>query len=48
MSNNTLNIRTCADSCSAFLQLIQYIAADGDLVPQYTTEEEEKDTLGVR
>ena len=42
MSNNTVNIRTCSDSCSALLQLIQYIAADGDLAPSY--EQEEPDT----
>ncbi|KAJ7388217.1 Autophagy protein [Desmophyllum pertusum] len=35
MSNNTVHVRTCSDSCSALLQLIQYIAADGDLVPSY-------------
>ena len=39
MSNNTVNVRTCSDSCSALLQLIQYIAADGDLVPRYEQEE---------
>ncbi|XP_020613758.1 autophagy-related protein 2 homolog A-like [Orbicella faveolata] len=39
MSNNTVNVRTCSDSCSALLQLIQYIAADGDLVPSYEPEE---------
>ena len=39
MSNNTVHVRTCSDSCSALLQLIQYIAADGDLVPSYETEE---------
>lgn len=38
MSNNTVNVRTCSDSCSALLQLIQYIAADGDLVPSYEPE----------
>jgi len=32
-------VRTCSDSCSALLQLIQYIAADGDLVPSYEPEE---------
>lgn len=42
MSNNTVNVRTCSDSCSALLQLIQYIAADGDLAPSY--EQEEPDT----
>ena len=42
MSNNTVNIRTCSDSCSALLQLIQYISADGDLAPSY--EQEEPDT----
>ena len=39
MSNNTVHVRTCSDSCSALLQLIQYIAADGDLVPSYEPEE---------
>lgn len=39
MSNNTVNIRTCSDSCSALLQLIQYISADGDLAPSYEQEE---------
>ena len=39
MSNNTVNMRTCSDSCSALMQLIQYIAADGDLVPSYEPEE---------
>ena len=39
MSNNTVNIRTCSDSCSALLQLIQYIATDGDLAPSYKQEE---------
>lgn len=38
MSNNIVNVRTCSDSCSALLQLIQYIAADGDLVPSYEPE----------
>lgn len=38
MSNNTVHVRTCSDSCSALLQLIQYIAADGDLVPSYEPE----------
>ncbi|XP_032229224.2 autophagy-related protein 2 homolog B isoform X2 [Nematostella vectensis] len=39
MSSNTLNVRTCSDSFSALLRLIQYIAADGDMVPSYETEE---------
>lgn len=38
MSNNAVNVRTCSDSCSALLQLVQYIAADGDLVPSYEPE----------
>lgn len=38
MSNNVVNVRTCSDSCFALLQLIQYIAADGDLVPSYEPE----------
>ena len=42
MSNNTVNIRTCSDSCSALLQLIQYISADGDLAPSYEQEEPDR------
>lgn len=38
MSNNIVNVRTCSDSFFALLQLIQYIAADGDLVPSYEPE----------
>ena len=36
MSNNMLNVRTCADSCSALMKLVQYFASDGDLLPVET------------
>ncbi|XP_052273890.1 autophagy-related protein 2 homolog A-like isoform X2 [Dreissena polymorpha] len=31
ISSNHVNIRTCADSLTALIELIQYVAADGDL-----------------
>ncbi|ELU17929.1 hypothetical protein CAPTEDRAFT_154368 [Capitella teleta] len=31
LSNNIVHLRTCADSCHALAELINYIAADGDL-----------------
>ncbi|XP_065067241.1 autophagy-related protein 2 homolog B-like [Rhopilema esculentum] len=31
MSNNVLNIHTCSDSCAALVNLIKYVAADGDI-----------------
>ena len=31
LSNNIVHIRTCADSCRALADLIQYFASDGDL-----------------
>ena len=31
VTNNTVHIRTCADSCSALTKLILYLANDGDL-----------------
>ena len=37
MSNNMLNVRTCADSCAALMKLVQYFASDGDLLPMETT-----------
>ena len=33
MTNNLLNVRTCADSCVALTKLVQYFASDGDLTP---------------
>ncbi|XP_045166071.2 autophagy-related protein 2 homolog A-like [Mercenaria mercenaria] len=33
VSSNLVNIRTCADSCQALIELIKYVAGDGDLYP---------------
>lgn len=35
-SNNVLNIHTCADSCKMLMQLITYIANDGDFKGLYS------------
>lgn len=43
MSNNLLNIRTCADSCVALMKLVQYFASDGDLQSGIVTESNEKE-----
>lgn len=36
VSSNLVNIRTCADSCLMLIDLIKYVAADGDLFPPAT------------
>ncbi|KAG7163547.1 autophagy-related protein 2 homolog A-like [Homarus americanus] len=33
-SNNVIHIRTCADSCKALLELLIYLASDGDLTKE--------------
>lgn len=33
-SNNIIHIRTCADSCKALLELLIYLASDGDLTKE--------------
>lgn len=33
VASNLVNIRTCADSLSALIDLIRYFAADSDLYP---------------
>jgi len=38
MTNNMLNVRTCADSCIALMKLIQYFASDGDLQTGISSE----------
>ena len=50
MSNNMLNIRTCSDSFAAFIKLMQYLAADGDLqdvvsATEFTEHEAEDESL---
>ena len=40
MTNNMLNVRTCADSCVALMKLVQYFASDGDLQIGMTSEYE--------
>lgn len=32
-SSDAIHIRTCSDSCAALMNLIQYIASYGDLLP---------------
>lgn len=32
-----LNIHTCSDSCKMLMRLITYVANDGDLIDQYST-----------
>jgi len=34
VGSNLVNIRTCADSLTALINLIKYVADDGDLKPQ--------------
>ncbi|XP_064622147.1 autophagy-related protein 2 homolog B-like isoform X2 [Lineus longissimus] len=38
-SNNIIHIRTCADSCRALQQLIQYVASDSDLAHKDDTQD---------
>lgn len=45
MSNNMLNIRTCSDSCTAFMQLVKYFASDGDLQSVIVTENDNNETV---
>lgn len=37
-SNNVLHVRTCSDSGRALMQLLNYIASDGDLLPSPAAE----------
>lgn len=32
-SSDVIHIRTCSDSCAALMNLIQYVASYGDLLP---------------
>ena len=32
MSSDKVNLRTCADSCRMLIDLIRYLAEDGDLI----------------
>lgn len=32
-SSDVIHIRTCSDSCAALMNLIQYVASYGDLMP---------------
>ena len=45
MSNNMLNIRTCADSCRALMKLVNYFASDGDLQSEVTPTITESESL---
>lgn len=38
-SNNIIHIRTCADSAVALMELVKYIASDGDLRDVYCSDE---------
>ncbi|XP_061552088.1 autophagy-related protein 2 homolog B isoform X1 [Phycodurus eques] len=45
-SSDIIHIRTCADSCAALMNLIQYIASYGDLLPP--AEPEAKQTSSIQ
>ncbi|KAK3609284.1 hypothetical protein CHS0354_037995 [Potamilus streckersoni] len=44
VSTNRLNLRTCSDSCKVLINLIQYLANDGDLDITMTTSNQEPDS----
>uniref|UniRef100_A0A8C1FYP2 Autophagy related 2B n=1 Tax=Cyprinus carpio TaxID=7962 RepID=A0A8C1FYP2_CYPCA len=43
-SSDVIHIRTCADSCAALMNLIQYIASYGDLLPPSGLEAKRRST----
>lgn len=43
-SSDVIHIRTCADSCAALMNLIQYIASYGDLLPPSGMEAKRRST----
>ncbi|XP_056151648.1 autophagy-related protein 2 homolog B [Lampris incognitus] len=44
-SSDVIHIRTCSDSCAALMNLIQYIASYGDLLPPAESEAKSSSTM---
>lgn len=43
-SSDAIHIRTCSDSCAALMNLIQYVASYGDLLPPAEAEPKHSST----
>ncbi|XP_051502720.1 autophagy-related protein 2 homolog B-like isoform X2 [Myxocyprinus asiaticus] len=46
-SSDVIHIRTCSDSCAALMNLIQYIASYGDLIPPSGLEHKSRSTKQI-
>lgn len=44
-SNNAIHIRTCADSCKALMELLIYLASDGDLTEEASNQAPSNENL---